>query len=90
MAKLPVAPRDTDGEVGDIRSGQGNVDGACRTGLAHDVAQTDVVDPQLRRVHDRGPYAPHPRRDLLHAREVRWRGARIAHVRDVRAVAHDI
>ncbi len=89
LTELGVTTGDVEREVGDVGRGDREVERAGRARLPHDVPQPDVVDPELRLVHQHSAMRPpDSARDLLHACEVRRRGTRIADVRDVRTIAH--
>ena len=91
LAELSIAPRHAHGQVADVRGRETQIQRARDADVLHDVAQPDVVHPQLRLIHeDEVVDPPDPGGDLLDAGEVRRGGARIADVHDVVAVAHDV
>ena len=86
---MGVATGDVEREIGDVRGGDREIECAGGAGLAHDVPQPDVVDPELRLVYEHGAMRPPDAGgDLLHAGEVRRRGTGIPDVHDVRTIAH--
>ena len=89
LSELGVATGDVERKVGDVGRGDRKIECARGASLAHDIPQPDVVDPELRLVHEhRIVYPPDSGRDLLHTGQIGRRGAGIADVRDVWTITH--